>query len=160
MCNNNARGRSILSGGKRASFEEARENSRILNLFGIQFQYKEVSRKILSDIPKSAEFPYSDVMDKIVELVMQDNPAKFPSAAREIDFHTLLERLHVPSVHYNGTCNEECTQKIVCGRIRDVIQLLNQILSKMSEQFPIFKDVSTILVGSLKEQTKTKDWRY
>ena len=46
---------------------------------------------------------------------------------------------------------------MVCRRIRDVIQLLKQILKIMSEEFPIFKDVSTIVVGSLKEQTKIGD---
>ena len=46
---------------------------------------------------------------------------------------------------------------MVCGRVRDVIELLKQILILMSDKFPIFKGVSTIVVGSLKEQTKIGD---
>ena len=46
---------------------------------------------------------------------------------------------------------------MVCGRVRDVIELLKQILNLMSAKFPIFKGVSTIVVGSLKEQTKIGD---
>ena len=108
---------------------------------------------ILKHIPRHEEYLYGDVMDNIICLV---NDAKKDS--RIINYDTILENLHVPPVHYNRedieSCDEKCPQKSICSRVRDVTELLGQILSKMSEEFPIFKDVATIVVGSLKEGTK------
>ena len=95
-------------------------------------------------------------MDKIVALVQEAEENAFVTR-REISFGTLLTKLHVPAVLYNEDCNEECEQKMICGRVREVIELLKQILNLMSDKFPIFKGVSTIVVGSLKEQTKIGD---
>ena len=75
-----------------------------------------------------------------------------------VKYEELLKELHVKPVHYKPeevkTCEDQCPQQNCCACIRDVINLLDQIMEKMSEKFPIFKDVKIIVVGSLKEQTK------
>ena len=113
-------------------------------LVGLQYHQDEVAKNILKSIPKSEEFPYCEVMDKIVTLVEETKPSA-SSNVREIDFGTLLANLHVPAVHYSSRCEEDCGQKMVCGRVKDVIELLKQILKQMSYKFPIFKGVSTRL---------------
>ena len=130
-----------------------RGKTEILDIFGVQYSQDEAAEKILKDIPKFEEFPYCEVMDEIRTLVKKFNPS-LSANEKEIDFKTLLAKLHVPIVHYHEDCEEDCGQKMVCGRVRDVIELLKQILNLMSDKFPIFKGVSTIVVGSLKEQTK------
>ena len=137
---------------------ESRGNVEIMKLFNISQETprhlaEEKIIPILKHIPRHEEYLYGDVMDNIICLV---NDAKKDS--RIINYETILENLHVPPVHHNRedieSCNEKCPQKSICSRVRDVTELLGQILSKMSEEFPIFKDVATIVVGSLKEGTK------
>ena len=111
---------------------------------------------ILKRIPKSEEFLHSNVMENIIHLVM--NTEEKIGSIRQIAFQTLLDNLHVPTVHYKREdiieCEDKCLQSTTCKRIRDVTNLIDQILNRMSEEFPIFKDVATIVVGSLKEGTK------
>ena len=137
---------------------ESRGNVEIMKLFNISQETprhlaEEKIIPILKHIPRHEEYLYGDVMDNIICLV---NDAKKDS--RIINYDTILENLHVPPIHYNiediESCDEKCPQTSICSRVRDVTELLGQILSKMSEEFPIFKDVATIVVGSLKEGTK------
>ena len=52
-----------------------------------------------------------------------------PSSGRLVTFDTLIKTLHVNDIHYNKTsCPEDCDQKETCGRIRDVGQLLNDVI--------------------------------
>ena len=99
---------------------------------------------------------HSNVMENIIHLVM--NTEEKIGTIRHIAFKTLLDNLHVPTVHYKRgdiiECEDKCLQSTTCKRIRDVTDLIDQILNRMSEEFPIFKDVATIVVGSLKEGTK------
>ena len=134
--------------------EKSKNDEEMIQKFHVNIK----ARDILGRIPKSEEFLYKDVMDKIVALVQQARTTpSFAVTRSQIDFQTLLKSLHVPIVHYEKNCHEECPQKITCTRIRDVVGLLKQILNKMSETVPIFRYVSTIVVGSLKEQTKIGD---
>ena len=112
---------------------------------------------ILKRVPKSKEFDHSKLMEKISTLILETNPS---ASGRLIKYRTLIEHLQAQVVHHSGDyfehdeCPEDCSQKTVCGRIRDVLFLLNKIMKKMSEEFPIFRDVISAVVGSLKEQTK------
>ena len=100
---------------------------------------------------------YSNLLEQISSLILETYPS---ASGRLIKFETLIKHLHAQVVHYDGKhyddnkCPDDCSQKTVCGRIRDVLYLLDQIVKKMSEEFPIFKDVIAITVGSIKEQTK------
>ena len=75
-----------------------RGKTAILDIFNVQYCHDQVVKKILSDIPKSEEFPYCEVMDKIVALV-QEAEENASVTRREISFGTLLTKLHVPAVH-------------------------------------------------------------
>ena len=141
---------------------ESRGNIEIMKLFNSSQEMtrhlaEEKIIPILKHIPRHEEYLYGDVMDNIICLV-NDAKKDSISSKRMINYETILENLHVPPVHYNrediASCDEKCPQKSICSRVRDVTGLLEQILRKMSEEFPIFKDVATIVVGSLKEGTK------
>ena len=141
---------------------ESRGNIEIMKLFDSSQEMprhlaEEKIIPILKHIPRHEEYLYGDVMDNIICLV-HNAKKELISSKRLINYETLLENLHVPPVHYNRedieSCDEKCSQKSICRRVRDVTGLLEQILTKMSEVFPIFKDVATIVVGSLKEGTK------
>ena len=112
---------------------------------------------ILKKVPKSEEFDYSNLITEISSLILETYPS---ASGRLIKYETLIKHLHAQVVHYDGKhyddnkCPDDCCQKKICGRIRDVLYLLDQIVKKMSEEFPIFKDVIAITVGSTKEQTK------
>ena len=132
----------------------SRGKSKILEIFKFSLPDDvEKQLQILHNIPKSEEFPYCEVMDKIAALVLEETEQTQSPEGIEISFQKLLKKLHVASVHYNKndvkTCDDQCGQKMICSRIRDVINLLELILKEMSGKFPIFKDVSTIVVGSL-----------
>ena len=71
-----------------------------------------------------------------------------------VKYEDLLKELHVKPVHYNQICEEQCPQKKTCARIRGVINLIDQIITKMSVKFKIFQGFEQIVVGSLKEQSK------
>ena len=63
-------------------------------------------------------------MDKIVPLVEH---AYKSSASGVISFETLLDNLHVKIVHYkkeDSNCPEECKQKQICERIKNVLSLV------------------------------------
>ena len=100
-------------------------------------------------IPKSEEFPYFQLNKLITDLIKKSNGNLIP-------FDTILEALRVPPVHYKRDqhCDNDCKQKVTCQRIREVNGLIDQMMEILSEKFPIFKDFSTIVVGSLKEVTK------
>ena len=137
-----------------------RGNSEILNILDISFK-KETIFKIpnfpldLNLIPKSVEFDYTDVMEKIKNIL--DKTPRNDNSQRLVTYQTLLDELHVGPVHYKKEevkdCNDLCPQK-TCGQIRAVINLLDQIMNKIAEKFPIFNGFQQIVVGSLKEQTK------
>ena len=111
---------------------------------------------ILEKVPKSEEFDFSNLMTEVTSLIRETYPS---AGGRLIKYETLIKHLHAQFVHYEGKhleenkCPDDCSQKIVCGRIRDVLYLLDQIMKKMSKEFPIFKDVICITVGSIKEHT-------
>ena len=51
-------------------------------------------------------------------------------------------------------CPDSCNQKRICLRIRQTLQLITDILNKIGEKYPLFKNPELIIVGSLKEGTK------
>ena len=94
-------------------------------------------------------------MKKIRKILQQTNTK---NNKKLVKYEELLKELHVKTVHYKEEeikiCKDECPQKKICARIRDVISLLDQIMKKMTEKFPIFEGFQQIVVGSLKEQSK------
>ena len=125
----------------------------------IQYESKNPQSNITRYIPKSQEFSYFDIMEKMIPLIEKSYGYDY-SPRGLITFKDLLDDLHVKPVHYKkerkkeATCPEDCMQKQTCERIRNVVSLVKQILEKMSKQFSIFKNVQIVIVGSLKEQTK------
>ena len=113
--------------------------------------------KILDKVPKSEEFNYSNLIDQVLSLIKEQYSS---SERRLIKYETLIKKFHAQVVHYDGQhlednkCPDECRQKVTCGRVRDVLYLLDEIVRKMSEEFPIYCNVIKVVVGSLKEHTK------
>ena len=80
----------------------SRGKTAILDVFGFSYSDEKGNKnKILAAVPKSEEFPYCEVMDKIVALVVEKSEQNFTSQEIDISFETLLEKLHVPAVHYS-----------------------------------------------------------
>ena len=130
---------------------KSRKKTKLLEIFTIESDAYEPDG-ILSKIPRTKEFPYYEILDDIKELITE---ADQTTSGRLIKYTKLVNSLHVPVVHHTEEkCPNECSQQPICGRIRDVIQLLKQVLKKMGEEFPIFRNVTTLVVGSLKENTK------
>ena len=128
-----------------------RGNRKIIQLLGIDGIERKNKHKILQSVPKSCEFSYINVMDKIVPLVLKAENCNNGFNSRYISYGKLIEELHVPEVHYDAKCNHECQQKEKCSRMRDVKILLQEIMDKMTEKVSIFKGVQIIFVGSTKE---------
>ena len=130
----------------------SRGRTKILEIFGIDIAKTENNNELLNIIPKTAEFPYYDMlMNKIIPMIEQANS----TSGGLVTFDTLIKTLQVDTIHYNlSACPLACKQSATCLRIREVVQLLNEVMKQMSEEHPIFKDVQIIVVGSLKEGTK------
>ena len=103
-------------------------------------------------IPKSEEFNYIEVMEKIKNILHE---TEIQNRKKSVKYEELLKELHVKPVHYiDEECEDQCPQKKTCARIREVTKLLDQIMKKMAEKFKIFEGSQQIVVGSLKEQSK------
>ena len=140
-------------------YKEARrrKKQKIINLFSNSHQRKvNVSNKdvsILDKIPKTVDIPYKDEMEKIRNLILENE-----SPDDILSYNRLLEKLHVKEVHYRENCTEVCPQKEKCQAIRESVELIKFLLNKMSEDHdPIFKNTEVVIVGSLKEQSKIND---
>ena len=144
-------------------YEEARKrkNRKIINLFSNPQQQnvhdifsesnKDVS--ILDKMPKTVDIPYKDEMEKIQNLILENE-----SPDGILTYDRLLEKLHVKEVHYKENCTEVCLQKEKCQAVRESVELIKFLLKKMSEDHdPIFKNTEVVIVGSLKEQSKIND---
>jgi len=130
---------------------KSRKKNKLLEIFNIESDAQEPD-SILSKIPRTKEFPYYEILDDIKELMTE---ADQTTSGRLIKYAKLVNSLHVPVVHHTEEkCPNECRQQPICGRIRDVIRLLKQVLKKMGEEFSIFRNVTTLVVGSIKENTK------
>ena len=76
----------------------------------------------------------------------------------------IVGKMKVPNVHYNTEektysleiedCPSDCQQQRICLRIRQTQQLIQDLVNKIGEKYPIFKNPTLIIVGSLKEGTK------
>ena len=128
----------------------ARGKTDIVKLFGLQVITMK-NEKILENIPRTQEYPYYDLMAKHI-LPLVENACN--SSGGLLKYDELIKNLHVKDIHYKVMCPHSCSQPQTCERIRDVDKLLKDILKKMGEEYPIFKNVETIVVGSLKENTK------
>ena len=140
-------------------YEEARKrkNQKIINLFSNSQQQKvNVSDKdvsILDKIPKTVDIPYKDEMEKIRDLILEnENPDGI------LTYDRLLDKLHVKEVHYKENCTKVCLQREKCQAVRESVELIKFLLNKMSEDHdPIFRNTEVVIVGSLKEQSKIND---
>ena len=133
-----------------------RGNTDILNILEVQFktqmEFKIPNFKFdFNQVPKQEEYEYINIMEKIKSILCQTNTT---NKKKMVKYEDLLKELHVKPVHYNQTCEEQCPQKKTCARIRGVINLIDQIITKMSVKFKIFRGFEQIVVGSLKEQSK------
>ena len=129
-------------------------------------QKKNLKYDILNKVPKSKEFEYANTLKEISALI--ESSRIIPSlgevnSGRLIKYEELIKHLHAPPIHYRGSnlvsdaplkCPDDCVQKMICGRVRDAISLVDQIMLKMSLLYPIFKNVTSLVVGSVKERTK------
>ena len=133
-----------------------RGNTDILNILEVQFktqmEFEIPDFKFdFNQVPKQEEYEYINIMEKIKSILCQTNTT---NKKKMVKYEDLLKELHVKPVHYNQTCEEQCPQKKTCARIRGVINLIDQIMTKMSVKFKIFQGFEQIVVGSLKEQSK------
>ena len=86
------------------------------------------------------------------------------SAKIIVKINDIVEKMKVPNVHYNTEeknyslekedCPSDCQQQRICLRIRQTQQLIQDLVNKIGEKYPIFKNPTLIIVGSLKEGTK------
>ena len=148
---------------KTRSLIEKRGKKAIKKMFHVPTNNsKRFKYQILGKIPKCYEFQRENLIDKLSTLL--ENALKYQNKKSEcgrlIKYEELIEHFHAKPAHFNEEhsnmeeCPDSCDQKMVCERIRDVQKLIDQILMKMSERFPIYKDVRSIIVGSVKERTK------
>ena len=133
-----------------------RGNTDILNILEVQFktqmEFEIPDFKFdFNQVPKQEEYEYINIMEKIKSILCQTNTT---NKKKMVKYEDLLKELHVKPVHYNQICEEQCPQKKTCARIRGVINLIDQIITKMSVKFKIFQGFEQIVVGSLKEQSK------
>ena len=110
----------------------------------------EKEAEIFNTVPKSDDFAYNRPMDQVVSLL---------DANDSVTFAELLKTLHMPEVHYKGgeegKCPEDCQHKEKCSIIRQTVELVKIIAGKLEEMHPIFMDLKSTVVGSLKENTRT-----
>ena len=105
---------------------------------------------LLDMIPKSVEFPYFNELHKIKEML----PESMTNKTKVINYKDLINKLWVPTVHYQEECPDDCGQKTNCLCIREVLTLLGHLMKEISKKFSIFSGTEVIIVGSLKENTK------
>ena len=68
-------------------------------------------KDILDKFPKTEEFQYVNIMDKILPMVLEADPRN----RRLVTFEDLLDKLHTPPIHsQRSKCPEDCKQKPVC----------------------------------------------
>ena len=123
---------------------------------------EEVSEnRIFNDAIKSKEFSYSDNIGKLINEFLSNRG----SIGRiVVKMNDLVKKMKTLPVHYNNEerqysldeedCPDSCNQKRICLRIRQTLQLITDILNKIGEKYPLFKNPEMIIVGSLKEGTK------
>ena len=104
-------------------------------------------RELFKKIPKHEEFSYVDVLDKLVQLI--DPSTGF------VTFDSLKDNLLLPPIHHNKDCTPDCSVKIQCERVKEILRFLDLIKKKLME-YPAFKDLhlKRLLIGSGKEGTK------
>ena len=111
--------------------------------------------RIFKDVIKSEEFQYAN---NILKLINKFLAGKKVTRKILVKMNDLVENMKALPVHYNTTetnysleeedCPEICTQKRICLRIRQTQQLIKDMLNKIGEKYPIFKDPELIVVGS------------
>ena len=120
---------------------------------------------IFKDAIKSEEFPYMDNIEKLINEFLRKKKQKQRKNI-VVKINEIIAKMTALPVHYNTEkdtysyslieedCPIECPQKRICLRIRQTQQLIRDLLNKIGEKYPVFKDCQLILVGSLKERTK------
>ena len=108
------------------------------------------SNETLRLIPKTREFPLSDIFEDLVKIIIQRKTDSASSCL--VPFEDILKHLHAPEVHFES-CPSGCSQTILCSKIRGILVMLEKIMLKMAERNQLFEGVTSTLVGSLKEQT-------
>ena len=105
-------------------------------------------------------------MDNIEKLIKEFLRKKKLKQRKRIvvQINEIVKSMMAPTVHYNTEkdtyslveeeCPMDCKQPRVCLRIRQTQQLIKDLLNKIAETYPVFKDCQLIMVGSLKEGTK------
>ena len=133
-----------------------RGRTEMVELFNLQ-NVEVISPKyedVLDKFPKAQEFQYFNIMDKIVPMVLEADSRN----RRLITFEDLLSKLHTPPIHPKElNCPDDCQDKQICRRVKDIVQVLRQVLEKISVKYTIFKDAQPIIVGSLKEGANIGD---
>ena len=134
-----------------------RGRSKIVELFNFE-NMEIISPKyieILDKFPKTNEFQYVNIMDKIISMVHEADQAN----RRLVKFENLLDKLQTPPIHPSNEtkCPEDCSQTLVCRQIRDTVSVLDKVVQEIAKDFPILKNTVPIIVGSLKEGANIGD---
>ena len=135
-----------------------RGRTKIVDLFKLK-NVEIISPKykdIIDKFPKTKDFQYVNIMDKIIPMVRGAGP----SMRRLVTFRDLLNKLHTPPIHAmksKSKCPDDCSQKSICHWIRETICVLERVLEEMSKRFMIFQNTIPIICGSLKEGANIGD---
>ena len=115
---------------------------------------------LLNLVPKSAEFPYNEKIEKLEPLL----------TGTLVTYDKLLQELHVPQVHVGvkeldsvqkkekkmewEVCPKACIQKRSCQRIRETFKLVKIIIKRLGEINPIFDGMELTIIGSVREGSR------
>ena len=111
---------------------------------------------MFKDAIKSEDFPYMDNIEKLIKEFLRKKKLKQRKRI-VVQINEIVKSMMAPTVHYNTEnedCPMDCKQPRICLRIRQTQQLIKDLLNKIAETYPVFKDCQLIMVGSLKEGTK------
>ena len=125
-----------------------RGKTEVLKILNIPIDHKDPT----IPITKHTEFEYVNVIDDIVKMLKEEKEDH--SEQIILSFNKLLDRLWLPNVHYEEDCPDNCQQKAICKRARDVISLLEFILKEISKKYKIYENVKVQMIGSIKEGSR------
>ena len=158
-CERNSKNTSIMD--TKEQLVKSRGKKEVKKIFGVpQNRFARHSHNILNKIPKNKKWVRrGNLVQQICSMLLASDESEIKSD-KLIRYDQLLENLHAKHVHLSGkhfefeVCPYHCTQKLVCARIRDIKHLIGQILEKVGNEVPIFQNLESLLVGSIREHSR------
>ena len=108
---------------------------------------------IFDKVIKSNEFSYVENIGKVKKNVPKDMFGK----EEKVDFKTMIKEVGAPTVHYHKECEERCPQTQKCLYIRQSLNFISELFKDVAVGTPLFRDLTRMVVGSMKENTKIGD---